>query len=373
MYQRTFIGMDVHARSVKICAITPETGEVQRASLAMDHHGVRDWIVAHGGEISTLRAVYEAGPTGYGLARTLTAAGIQCVVAAPSRLIRPSGDRVKTDARDAEHLARLLSLGQVTEVRVPGPEEEAARDLVRLREDARMDLMRSRHRLSKLLLRHDLLYTGGKAWSADHRVWLEAISFEIPALQMTLYESIEMVDTVIERRDRLDAQIELMATTSSYAPVVTALECLRGVGTLTAFGLAVEIGDWTRFTGNSIGAYLGLVPSEHSSGQTRSQGPVTKTGNKHARRLLVEAAWHHARPYDESSATLRRRWDAATPETRAHAHRANQRLHRRWQAFEERKKRRCVANVAIARELAGWCWALAEPQQRHGQDTIIGS
>lgn len=373
MYQRTFIGMDVHARSVKICAITPETGEVQRAALAMDAAGVRHWILTHGGEISTVRATYEAGPTGYGLARTLAAAGIECVVAAPSRLIRPSGDRIKTDARDAEHLARLLSLGQVTEVRVPDLDEEAARDLVRLREDARMDLMRSRHRLSKLLLRHDLLYPGGKAWTADHRAWLEAIRFDIPPLQMTLHESIGMVDTVIERRDRLDAQIELMATTSSYAPVVTALECLRGVGPLTAFGLAVEIGDWTRFTGNSIGAYLGLVPSEHSSGQTRSQGSVTKTGNKHARRLLVEAAWHHARPYYEPSSTLRRRWDAATPETRALARRANQRLHQRWEAFEERKKRRCVANVAIARELAGWCWALAEPQQRTTEDTVMES
>ena len=159
-------------------------------------------------------------------------------------------------------------------------------------------------------------------------------------------------------------QIGRMAATSGYAPVVNALECMRGIGVLTAFGLAVEVGDWTRFTGRSIGSFLGLAPTEHSSGQSRSQGSITKTGNTHARRLLVEAAWHHARPYKEPSATLRRRWDAADPATRARAQEGNVRLHQRWERFDARHKQRSVADVAIARELAGWCWSLADPIQR---------
>ena len=160
MYQRTFVGMDVHARSVKMCAINTETAEVIRDSLAADPQGVLAWV-RNLGDPARIRTVYEAGPTGYGLARVLLEAEIDCIVAAPSKLIRPPGDRVKNDARDAEHLARLLSLGQVTAVRVPSREEEAARDLVRFREDTRSDLMRARHRLSKLLLRHGILYSGG--------------------------------------------------------------------------------------------------------------------------------------------------------------------------------------------------------------------
>ena len=161
-----------------------------------------------------------------------------------------------------------------------------------------------------------------------------------------------------DRRGRLDEAIVEMAADSVFTPVVTRLGCLRGVSTLTAFGLAVEIGDWQRLSGRSIGAYLGLVPTEYSSGATRSQGGVTKTGNGHARRLLVEAAWHHRAPY-RPSRDLRRRWDAATPTARTRAHADNHRLHTRWAGFDQRKKRPVVANAAIARELAGWCWSLA--------------
>jgi transposase len=265
---------------------------------------------------------------------------------------------VKTDARDAAHLARLLHLGQITEVTIPSAEQEAARDLVRAREDCRGDLMTARHRLSKLLLRQGIVYSGGKAWIRDHERWLRAQRFDSPALQLSFDSAFETMLACVDRRNRLDEAIAAMAANSEFTPVVRRLCCIRGIATLTGFGLAVEIGDWHRLTGRTIGAYLGLVPSEYSSGATRAQGGVTKTGNSHARRLLVEAAWHHRTPYRLSEG-LRRRWQLAPAAARARAQAANRRLHTRWLSFDERKKRSVVANVAIARELAGWCWSVA--------------
>ncbi len=215
---------------------------------------------------------------------------------------------------------------------VPTPATEAARDLVRAREDCRGDLMRARHRLSKLLLRQGIVYSDGQAWTGAHEAWL--------------------------RRQRFDAAITAMAADSEFTPVVHRLGCLRGVSTLTAFALAVEIGDWHRFTGNTIGSFVGLVPSEYSSGQSRVQGSITKTGNSHVRRLLVEAAWHHRARYTVGK-TMRERWELATPAARARGDAGNRRLHHRWVVFTERRKRHTVANVAVARELAGWCWSLA--------------
>jgi transposase len=305
-----------------------------------------------------LVAVYEAGPTGFGLARALAAAGIRCEVVAPSKLQRPSGDRVKTDTRDAVHLARLLRLDEFTAVSVPTVDQENARDLVRAREDARGDLMRARHRLSKLLLRQGIVYSGGRAWTGAHDLWLRRQRFEAPALQLTFESDYEAVLAVQARRDRLDAAIAALAADSEFTPLVRRLSCLRGVSNLTALALAVEIGDWDRFTGNTIGSFVGLVPSEYSSGASRVQGSVTKTGNTHVRRLLVEAAWHH-RPRYLVGKTLRDRWELATPAARARGDAGNRRLHQRWARFIERRKRNVVANVAIARELAGWCWSLA--------------
>jgi transposase len=162
-----------------------------------------------------------------------------------------------------------------------------------------------------------------------------------------------------QRRDRLDQAITAMAETSSYTAVVHRLGCLRGISTLTGFGLAVEIGDWTRFTGSTIGAFLGLVPTEYSSGQSRSQGSITKTGNSHARRLLVEAAWHHRKTYRNPGQVMRTRWEHASAAARARGHEGNRRLHHRWEIFTARRKRPVIANVAVARELAGWAWSLA--------------
>src|SRR6476661_2972981 len=310
--QRTSIGLDVQARSVIGCALDGETGEVFQRRLTPDHREVLGWLGDLPGPVAV---TYEAGPTGFGLARALIGAGIACQVAAPSKLQRPAGDRVKTDARDAAHLARLLHLGQIVEVTIPTVAQEAARDLVRAREDCRGDLMTVRHRISKLLLRQGIVYYGGAAWTGKHEMWLRAQRFDSPALMLAYETALDAMVAGVHRRDRLDEAIIAMAADCELTPIVRRLCCLRGVSTLTAFGLAVEIGDWQRLTGRSIGAYLGLVPTESSSGASRSQGAITKTGNGHARRLLIEAAWHH-RPPNRIGADLRRRQDAADPAAR---------------------------------------------------------
>jgi transposase len=354
--ERTYVGLDVHARSVVGCGIDDDTGEIIRARLCPEQEAIWEWLQQLPGPVAV---TYEAGPTGFGLARFLRSRGVRCELAAPSKLQRPSGDRVKTDARDALLLARLLRLGEIVPVTVPTVAQEAARDLVRAREDVRGDLMRARHRTSKLLLRQGIVYCGGTAWTSTHLGWLRRQHFDSAALALAYDSALETVLMTADRRDRLDRAIVELAADPVWSPAVTRLQCLRGISTLTAFGLAVEVGDWTRFTGSSIGAFLGLVPTEDSSGGSRHQGSITKTGNTHARRLLVEAAWHHKKPYRTPSKALRDRWQQAPPAARARGHAGNQRLHQRWVTFDARKKRPVIANVAIARELAGWCWSLA--------------
>jgi transposase len=357
--ERTSVGLDVHARSVAAAAIDGVTGELVQARLTPSHEHIRSWIGDLPGPVAV---AYEAGPTGFGLSRTLNAAGIRCEVVAPSKLQRPSGDRVKTDARDAVHLARLLRLDEITAVVVPTVEQEAARDLVRAREDARGDLMRARHRLSKLLLRQGIVYSGGKAWTDAHDAWLRRQRFDAAALQTALESDYDAVLAVKARRDRLDAAIATLAAECEFTPMLRRLGCLRGIGTLTGFALAVEVGDWHRFTGNTIGSFIGLVPSEHSSGASRVRGSITKTGNTHLRRLLVEAAWHHRWTYRVGK-TMRQRWELASPAARARGDAGNRRLHHRWNTMRDRRKRHVVANIAVARELAGWCWSLAVPEE----------
>jgi transposase len=356
--ERTSVGLDVHARSVAAAAIDGVTGEVFRTRLTPSFEHIRSWLSQLPGPVAV---AYEAGPTGFGLYRALTEAGVRCEVIAPSKLQKPPGDRVKTDARDALHLCRLLRLDEVTSVSIPSVSQEAARDLVRAREDCRGDLMRARHRLSKLLLRHGIVYYGGAAWTGAHDRWLcteAAPQLTTPATRMAFDADYDHVLTMQARRGRLDAAIEDIAKDCEFTPIVRRLSCLRGVSTLTGFALAVEIGDWNRFTGNTIGSFVGLVPAEYSSGSSRAQGPITKTGNTHVRRLLVEAAWHH-RPRYRLGAVMRARWDQAPAAARARGDEGNRRLHARWVGFLERRKRPVVANVAIARELAGWCWSLA--------------
>ena len=357
--ERTSVGLDVHARSVTAHGMDERTGEVFTARLSPGAE-VHDWIGRLPGPVAVL---YEAGPTGFGLARELRAAGVRCEIAAPSKLQRPSGERVKTDAKDAEHLCQLLRLGVFTPVTVPDAAAESARDLVRCREDCRTDLMRARHRLTKLLLRRQVVYSEGTAWTGKHLAWLARQRFEDANLQATFEGYLDQVLATTARRARLDARIEQLAADSQWTPMVRKLGCLRGISTLTGFALAVEIGDWTRFNGNSIGAYLGLIPSEHSSGPSKVRGKITRTGNSHVRRLLIEAALHHLQPYRKGT-VLRARWELAPPAARARADTGNRRLHNRWVGFQARKKLHHVVTVAIARELAGWCWSVATIDQQ---------
>ena len=354
MAEGTWVGLDVHARKTVAGVLVASTGELRSLRAPTLPVETVGWLQQFPRPV---RVAYEAGPTGYGLARACAQAGIACTVAAPSKIPRAPADRVKTDRRDAERLARLLRLGELVAVRVPEPHEEAARDLVRAREDARGELMRARHRLSKLLLRHGLVYDAS-AWTLAHDAWLRRQRFDSRPLQLALEESYAAAMQAKARRDLLDRAIVELAAEPPFAETVGRLCCLRGVSTLTALALTVELGDWTRFRPQALGPFLGLTPSEDSSGERRRQGGITKTGNTHARRLLVEAAWQQRRPLRES-ATLAKRRQGQPAAVRARADRGARRLHQRWHALERRGKRRTVVAVAVARELAGHCWALA--------------
>lgn len=351
--ERMCVGLDVHARSVVAAAIDTVTEEVTTARLCPAE--VLDWVAGLPG---TAAVTYEAGPTGYGLARGFAAAGIRCVVAAPSHIIRPAGERVKTDARDARLLARLLRLGDIVPVRVPSIEQEAARDLVRARDDARSALTTAKHRLTHLALRHGHVYSGGTAWTQQHLRWFRQLSFDQAGTRAAFEDAYGMVSFLLTRRDQLDTQIEQMALDSQFTPMVRRLCCLRGIGTLTGFAITVELGpDWSRFTPTSLAAFVGLAPGEASSGEKRVVTSITKAGNSHVRRLLIEAAWHHKGAYRPSN-DMMRRWNHAPGPVVAAAHQGNKRLHQRWQAFDARNKKPVIANTAIARELAGWCHTL---------------
>lgn len=353
--ERWAVGLDVHARSISACGLDLGTGELRESRLAPDARGVLGWLTGLEGATAV---VYEAGPTGYGLARVLEAADVRCVVAAPSKIARAAGDRIKTDRRDARLLARRLAAADLVAVRVPTPGQEAARDLTRAHEDVRHELMAARHRVSKTLLRHGIVYAGGKTWGTVHHAWLKQVRLSQPVAQDVLEDARQAVIWTETRKQALADKIIALARDSEFTPTVQALGCLRGLAPVTAMSLAAEIGDWTRFTGASIGTYLGLTPTEHSSGSTRHLGPITKAGNPHARLLLVEAAWKH-RPAYRIGATMQARLAQATPAARTRGHEGNLRLHKRWTHFAAAHKRTTIANVAIARELAAWCWSLA--------------
>ena len=354
---RTLVGLDVHATKIVAAVLDAETGELQRFAMGGESHGAAGFCAGLAGPV---RVAYEAGPTGYGLARELAKRDVACVVAAPSKIPRAPGDRVKTDRRDAELLVRLLMAGKLHPVRVPGDEEEALRDLVRAREAVRVDLMRCRHRLSKLLLRHDIRFDDGRAWTQRHHDWLIKIALEWPAAQATLLDIRGAIDALLHRRDALEREITAILPCSPWAVQVGRLRCLRGIDTLTAVGLCAEIGDFERFArAGQLMSYVGLVPSESTTGQNRRQGAITKTGSGHARRLLVEAAWHYrARP--NIGRVLSDRQEHQPPEAIAVAWSAQRRLHRTWTRLEARSKRRTLIAVAAARELTGFCWAITQ-------------
>jgi transposase len=352
---RTLVGLDVHATKVVAAVLDAETGELQWFRVSGD---IGEAAGLCAGLPRPVRVSYEAGPTGYGLARELERRGVACVVAAPSKIPRACGERVKTDRRDAEHLVRLLWAGKLHPVRVPGAEEEALRDLVRAREAVRVDLMRCRHRLSKLLLRHGIRFEDGKAWTERHRAWLASLELGHDAAQATLVDAVGAVDALCHRREQLEREIVARVPASPWATDVARLRCLRGIDTLTAAGLCAEIGDFERFArAEQLMSYVGLVPSEHSSGEQRRLGAITKTGSAHARRLLIEAAWHY-RKRPAIGRALHDRQDGQPAHAIAIAWSAQQRLHRTWQRLEQRAKRRTIIAVAAARELAGFVWAI---------------
>lgn len=360
---RTWTGLDVHAAKVIACVVDAESGEMTARRLPDE---TKQLVAFCAGLPAPARVAYEAGPTGFGLSRALIAAGVGCVVAAPGKIERPAQDRVKTDQRDAERLVRLLMIDGLHAVRVPGIEEEAIRDLVRAREDIRGDLMRARHRLGKLLLRHDVRYDAtGDNWTVRHRAWLTTVELAEPGAQATLTDYLGAIDTLVLRRDTLERTISQLIGGSQLADSVARLRCLRGIDTLSAVGLAAEIGDFTRFARPAqLMSYLGLVPSEYSSGQTRRQGAITKTGSRHARRLLVEAAWHYRRP-PRLGTTLKRRQAGQSTVAVAISWKAQQRLHQIWRRLDhQRGKRRTIVAVAVARHLAGFCWAITNTDQQ---------
>jgi transposase len=354
---RTWAGLDVHVTSTVACVVDAESGELGTHRLS----GRMSEVAAFCSNLpAPARVAYEAGPTGFELARTLETAGVDCVVAAPGKIERPAADRVKTDARDAERLVRLLMIGGLHPVRVPSSSEEALRDLVRAREDIRGDLMRSRHRLNKLLLRHDVRYDDtASTWTQRHRAWLDRVELAQPAAQTALLDYLGAIDALVIRRDSIETKIAELIPDSPWAGQVARLRCLRGIDTLSAVGLCAEIGDFSRFdTPAKLMSYLGLVPSEHSTGQTRRQGAITKSGSRHARRLLVEAAWHYRKP-PRRGLTLERRQTGQNAHTLAISWKAQQRLHQVWQRLDsQRGLRRTIVAVAVARHLTGFCWAI---------------
>jgi transposase len=355
---RTWVGLDVHAAKTVACVVDGESGEMTIHRLSGATTGMVGFCA---GLPAPARAAYEAGPTGFGLARALAAAGIECVIAAPGKIERPSQDRVKTDVRDAERLVRLLMIDALHPVRVLNEQEEALRDLVRAREDLRGDLMRGRHRLSKLLLRHDVRYGDTSSrWGERHRRWLARVELPEVGAQLTFSDYLGAIEQLAIRRDTLERAIDGLIPTSPWAHTIARLRCLRGIDTLTAVGLCAEIGDFGRFQRpGQLMSYLGLVPSEHSSGETRRRGQLTRTGSRHARRLLTEAAWHYRRP-PRLGTVLERRQQDQEPAVIAIAWKAQQRLHHIWRRLEQQRgKRGTIVAAAAARQLAGFVWAIA--------------
>ena len=347
------VGLDVHARSIRLAAVRADE-LLEERTLPYDEEAVvrllRRW--------PAVRCCYEAGPTGFGLYRRLVERGIDCAVVAPGLVPQRPGDRVKTDPRDARKLARLLAGGLLESIYVPSPGLEAVRDLVRAREDARLDRMRDRQRLSKFCLRHGRLLPTS-TWTVIRRKWLGEQRFEYAAEQITFDSYLHAVDLVDRRIEMLERAIRETAEQAPWRELVARLRCLRGIDTLTALALVAEIGDFSRFrAAEEFMAFVGLVPSEHSSGEQRRQGSITKVGNSHVRRLLVESAWHYARA-PRIGATLANRQTGPPDHVLQIAWRAQHRLHRLGQRLRERGKPHNVATVAIARELAGFLWAAA--------------
>jgi len=354
----TLVGLDVHARQTHAAILDPVSGELRVTRLRMPAAEVARFLEGLGPR--TL-AVYEAGPTGFGLARAAGERGVEVRVVAPGSIPKGSGDRVKTDRRDAIRLVRLLAAGELCFAFVPSVADEQFRDLVRAIEDVRGDLMRARHRLGKFLLRRGERYpAAGRAWTGAHRAWLRGLRFEDACSQATFADYLAAVELLTGRRASLLVALEEQIPASSHARVIARLRCFRGIDTLSAAGLCAEIGAFARFAKPTLlSGFLGVVPSERTSDTKRRQGSITKAGPPHARRLLVEAAHHYRHP-PRIGPALAARQHGQDPRIIEIAWRAQRRLHARWQHLHhKRRKPAGVVAIACARELAAFCWEAA--------------
>jgi transposase len=354
-----YLGLDVHKESVTI-AVLPADAATPREVIRVPFEWakLRRYFARLSADGAVLRACYEASGAGYVLQRAMTEWGHQCTIVASSLIPTKPGERRKHDKHDAIQLARLYRAGELTAIRIPSLAEEQVREIVRCRETLQREILRSRHYLLKLLLRRGLVYHDGAHWTARHRAWLatlrqdqltggDAVAFD---------EYLALLDYKLDRRAALDRQIEALALTPAYQPTVARLCCFRGVNTLGAMVLATELGDWQRFAKpTQLMAYLGLVPSEASSGTRERRGGITKAGNSRCRHILVQAAWT-ARRVPARGGRLRRAQQGQPPDVVAHAWKAQQRLHTLFHRIAHRRPAQ-VAAVAVARELVGFLWA----------------
>lgn len=355
-----YVGLDVHKESIEIALAPYGGGEVRHyGRIAGDLEAVDKVLFRLHKSHGKLKFVYEAGPCGYALHRHLLRKGYACDVVAPSMIPKCSGDRIKTDRRDAVMLARLHRAGELTAVFVPNAEDEAIRDLTRSREDAVANHRRSRQQLGALLLRQNIRYTGKSAWTKAHLRWLSEVVMPQPTQQIVFQEYLNATQETDERVARINEQLKVAVEGWRMAPVVEAMQCLRGVSLNVAATTLAELGDITRFDNpRQLMAFLGLVPSQYSSGPRVRMGHITKTGNGHARRMLVEAAWAYHFPA-KIARTLQVRQENQPQAVRDIAWKAQLRLCRRYQRLIAKGKTRQVVITAIARELIGFMWAIA--------------
>jgi transposase len=356
-----YVGLDVSKEKIAV-AIADEGRDEPRywGMIANKPEEVKK-LMKKLGNSESLRVCYEAGPTGYALYRLLLTLNIHCTVIAPSLIPQKPGERIKTDRRDSIRLAQLYRAGELTSVYVPTPEDEALRDLVRCREDAIEDELRAKHRLSKFLLRYDIQPPSkGKKWTVRYYRWLDTLKFENSKLKVVFQEYYHQIKEIQQRIIRLEEEIKIQATDSIHAPTIQALQTLRGVALITATSIAAEIGSFKRFsTPRQFMAYVGLVPSEYSSGESRKQGKITKTGNRHVRRLLVESAWSY-RYQPAVKGELQKRQSGQPPTIQAISWKAQNRLHKKYFRLLSRGKESGKAITAVARELAGFIWAITQ-------------
>jgi transposase len=365
-----FVGLDVHAETIAV-AVAEAEGEVRSLGVFPNRPESVRKMIGKLGPAEKLKCCYEAGPTGYVLYWQLTQLGAACEVIAPSLVPTKAGDRVKTDRRDAEKLARCYRAGELTAVWVPDEAHKALRDLVRAREAAKQDQLRHRHQLGKFLLRHGKRPTdAGPAWSAKYLNWIKVhVRFEQAALEATLADYLHEVEHVAERIIRLERRIEeaVAQAAPEVRAVIEALQALRGVAQLTAATVVAELGSLARFESpRQLMGYSGLVPREYSSGNRIQRGVITKTGNAHLRRVLVESAWaYRHRPAVNGRLLRRQKSLTLSDETKRIAWKAQQRLHKRYTALTARGKHKNQVMTALARELLGFLWAIAVGAEAH--------